>query len=194
MPHVYIIGADDGGPVKIGFTSREPADRLVQIRNGSPRDLRVLAAAEGSLDDERALHRVLGEHRIRGEWFERSDEVEAAISDLAGALLMARRTKPRPAERLPLVHKGNPGHALRVLRTDPARWQGAPPTLDDVCARLGSLGIKASKSQLSRWERGLSRRMSFGMLVGLLDALEATPSERAAVMTRPATVARTEAA
>ena len=188
MPSVYIIGDDTPAPVKIGFTTRDPSERLLAIRNGSARDLRVLTSCPGDLDDERALHRVLDEHRIRGEWFERCARVVEAIRDLPRAILDARNARPNPSERLPLVHADNPAHALRVLRIDPARWEGRPPSLDDVCARLGVLGVKASKSQLSRWERGKRPRLDADVLLSLLDALEATPAERAATMTRPAPV------
>lgn len=69
---VYFIGPEKEGPVKIGFTSdRNPIGRLRQLQTGHPESLLVLGVVESSLATERAIHKFLTLHLVRGEWFER---------------------------------------------------------------------------------------------------------------------------
>ncbi|MBP0453968.1 GIY-YIG nuclease family protein [Kitasatospora sp. RG8] len=66
---VYVIASGVGGPVKIGCTS-DMKRRLSALQCGSPVRLTVLATFPGPLDLERALHRLLSEYRVAGEWFD----------------------------------------------------------------------------------------------------------------------------
>jgi Meiotically up-regulated gene 113 len=69
---VYFIGAAEAGPVKIGFTAdRTAGSRLAQLQTGSHEALVVLGTVEAGPAVERAIHKVLNAHCIRGEWFER---------------------------------------------------------------------------------------------------------------------------
>ena len=71
---IYFITADvPDYPIKIGFTERLTADRMTDLQCGCPFRLVVLAAVEGTFQEEQGLHRDLDEYRMSGEWFRRSD-------------------------------------------------------------------------------------------------------------------------
>lgn len=88
---IYFIGTPD--VVKIGYTSRPIALRLRQLQTASPRALTVLATRPGDRADERALHASLASWRLSGEWFSRSQEVNAAIN---AAAAVAKAPPPSP--------------------------------------------------------------------------------------------------
>lgn len=118
---VYLIGARQGGPVKIGF-SGSPTGRLTALQTGSPFELVVLAQFSGGETEEKQLHELFAAERLRGEWFKRSARVRKfmdmtackvaphiAIVRLQHAREIAaaerRRARENAAvERDPLVH------------------------------------------------------------------------------------------
>lgn len=76
----YFIGGETG-PVKIGF-SVDVASRLRAIQTHSPIPLSILATRAGGAAREGAYHRQFAEHRLHGEWFERTPELLAEIARL----------------------------------------------------------------------------------------------------------------
>lgn len=69
---VYFIGADLGTgerAVKIGFSDRDPIQRLRQMQIGCPLELTLLHSMPGTVKLERAIHEALSGHGVRGEWF-----------------------------------------------------------------------------------------------------------------------------
>jgi hypothetical protein len=66
---IYFIGESWSRPVKIGY-SENPAKRLKQIQSINPSKLKILFTVEGGRSLEKQYHEVLGEHRVRGEWFD----------------------------------------------------------------------------------------------------------------------------
>ena len=64
---VYFI--DCGKYTKIGYTRGPVQDRLDALRVANPYPLRVWAIVKGTLDDERAFHQAMAQHRHRNEWF-----------------------------------------------------------------------------------------------------------------------------
>ena len=83
MSFLYIIAASPEGPVKLGF-SADPQKRLKQLQTGSAQVLALHHTEE--VDDarvkiaERALHRLLGHKRLKGEWF--TVTVEEAVFEV----------------------------------------------------------------------------------------------------------------
>lgn len=74
MP-VYFVQAEDGGPVKIGF-SRFPENRLQELQNAHHSRLRIIGLIpDGSRADEKKLHREFESQRLRGEWFLPAGEI-----------------------------------------------------------------------------------------------------------------------
>ena len=92
---VYFVGGETG-PVKIGFTQQAMKARLVCIQNGSPVKLYVLATVRAHRNLERLYHRQFSAHRLHGEWFERSPEIQAEIDRL-------KAMRPNPTA---VDHKG----------------------------------------------------------------------------------------
>lgn len=80
IPCVYFVS--DGDAIKIGFTSNGVDRRLEALRNGNPREIKVLATMRGTMDDEKRLHRRFAEYRVRGEWFKAAPELLDFIASL----------------------------------------------------------------------------------------------------------------
>jgi hypothetical protein len=77
---VYFIGSENG-PIKIGI-SANPRARLGNLQTGHHDRLDLLATCEGGMDREKKYHQQFAAHRINGEWFERTPEIEAEINRL----------------------------------------------------------------------------------------------------------------
>ena len=81
----YFIQAAEGGPIKIGFTSQEPAKRLANLMTGSPVKLRIIALINSNV--ESALHARFHADRTHGEWFRASEALVAYIRENAECLV-----------------------------------------------------------------------------------------------------------
>lgn len=64
----FIRSVADTGPVKIGY-STEPHGRLATLQTSHHGELKIIAAIEGTREDEQALHERFATFRMRGEWF-----------------------------------------------------------------------------------------------------------------------------
>ena len=79
-PVVYFIQAEEGGPIKIGYTNNL-ARRLYALRTGHPSRLRVLATIAGDRATEQTTHSAFSEERINGsEWFRPSSRLLSYIN------------------------------------------------------------------------------------------------------------------
>lgn len=77
---VYFIGMEgDKSAVKIGFASKLE-DRVATLQTSSHHELKVLAAIKGTAKFEKELHRKFAADHIRGEWFRRTEAIEAFIA------------------------------------------------------------------------------------------------------------------
>lgn len=77
---VYFIGMEsDKSAVEIGFASKIE-DRLSSLQTSSHHKLKVLAAINGTAKLEKELHRKFAGDHIRGEWFGRTEAIEAFIA------------------------------------------------------------------------------------------------------------------
>jgi len=72
---IYFIGTEDGHSIKIGYAD-DPRARLDTLQTGCPQRLALLAYMDGGPHEERALHKRLAAHRIRGEWFKPNPELD----------------------------------------------------------------------------------------------------------------------
>lgn len=98
---IYFVQAECGGPVKIGFTV-DVDERVKALQCGSPFPLRVVATRPGTLGTEAELHRRFARHRLHGEWFEASDDIERFLQKpLAPALVAPQRHLHAHAEPNP---------------------------------------------------------------------------------------------
>jgi hypothetical protein len=68
---VYFIGAIGCSRIKIGWTSRDPTERLRQLQVASPFPLELLGCHPGTLQDEKDCHSAFAEARVmaNSEWF-----------------------------------------------------------------------------------------------------------------------------
>lgn len=65
---IYFIEAEEVALLKIGW-SIDPEQRLMQLREQAPIDMRIVSAFAGTISDERRLHRQFKDLRTRSEWF-----------------------------------------------------------------------------------------------------------------------------
>ncbi len=71
---IYFVQGEDGGPVKIGKAD-DLAKRLIGLGTSRPDKLVVLAAAPGTVEQERLVHARFASVREKGEWFTATDEL-----------------------------------------------------------------------------------------------------------------------
>ena len=69
---IYFIQSGESGPVKIGKAD-DPVSRLSSLQVGSPDQLHIRAVLDVHDSVEGHLHSVLGNCRIRGEWFDTNE-------------------------------------------------------------------------------------------------------------------------
>lgn len=69
----YFIQGEDGGPIKIGFTTNHPKERLSELQVGSPVRLCFVGFMKGRRELE--LHRRFAHLRLHGEWFDNDLEL-----------------------------------------------------------------------------------------------------------------------
>ena len=78
---IYLITAREFGRVKIGFTANDPNLRRNKIKADCPTPVALEAVLPGGRKEERELHRRFSEHRICGEWFAITAEIEHVIAE-----------------------------------------------------------------------------------------------------------------
>jgi hypothetical protein len=93
---IYFITAREIGRVKIGL-SDEPRGRFIKMRSDSPTALALERLCEGDTTAERELHVRFAEHRLHGEWFALSPEIEAHMAALP-AYTFKRERKGLPGK------------------------------------------------------------------------------------------------
>ena len=185
MPSVYIIGDDTPAPVKIGYTTKAPARRLATLITSTPRDLRVITTCRATRADETALHRHHRASRARREWFRRTQEIEAVISDLPGAIARARKAHPVvPAGKT----KREPAGPLGLLIADRLdAWGGC--TVADLIRRYNKRADERGCPRVSgqavyHWYNGV--RVPLGQSLGvLIEVLDLTDEEIGTVVRLP---------
>lgn len=74
---LYLIGC--GKYVKIGVSAR-PWERLAEFQTGNPEPLEMLAIGPGDHAFESELHRLFGEYRGVGEWFQDNERIRAVVA------------------------------------------------------------------------------------------------------------------
>jgi hypothetical protein len=100
MSFVYVIGAAQRGPLKIGVAA-DPEARVVELQTGYPRPLRIHHSVKtGSARlAERYAHRLLHEKRLAGEWFQVA--LPDAVAAVSRAIEAVARGEEIPAPRAP---------------------------------------------------------------------------------------------
>lgn len=78
---IYAIQRGLDGPIKIGL-AKDPSKRLGDLQVGCPDQLVLLAVGDLPNAAEKAFHRRLDAHHVRGEWFMPTDEVMAVVREI----------------------------------------------------------------------------------------------------------------
>lgn len=80
---IYFVQEDDSRNIKIGRASNVKS-RVSGLQNGNSSKLWLLLEADvyNSVEYEKELHRKFSKYRIRGEWFEGSEEILCCIDDM----------------------------------------------------------------------------------------------------------------
>lgn len=84
MVQTYVIS--DGHRVKIG-KSRNPSARLEQLQTGSARQLQLILSLPTDCESE--LHHRFKAHRITGEWFRYSFDLQRFVAERNGRVVWA---------------------------------------------------------------------------------------------------------
>lgn len=66
---IYFLQVEGGGPIKIGFTCANPADRAKALQRSSPYLLTWIGYFPAASTIEAELHKLFASDRIRSEWF-----------------------------------------------------------------------------------------------------------------------------
>lgn len=149
---VYFLSCEDHPLVKIGSTTGL-ADRIADLQQGCPYELRLLVAIEGDITLEKKLHLQFGMHRVRGEWFRLDGGLRALIDALlAGQVLPAPETDGllSPTRR-----------QLRVLQAivDSIARHGRPPSFREIAASMGITSTNGISDHMHALEsKGLLKR------------------------------------
>lgn len=70
--------------IKIGYAAEDAEQRRKLFQTGSPDTLTLLGTIEGTVREEKQLHRKLARHHLRGEWFDANEDVRAEMMRLVG--------------------------------------------------------------------------------------------------------------
>ncbi len=130
---IYAIGTVGLGYIKFGI-SNTPSRRLDDLQTACPLDLEILATAHWPDHLERAIHKYLECHAIRGEWFEDSYRTQDVIQMLLEPEGQARFESLFKTYQALVFKEARIGHlskADRRLKERKAWWnkQDAQPIL-----------------------------------------------------------------
>ena len=79
---VYLIGAVGRNRIKVGKAD-DPSQRLRQLQTGSAEQLQLLGVIKAKASFESDLQLKFAEDRIRGEWFEATNDLRSYIEQYA---------------------------------------------------------------------------------------------------------------
>jgi hypothetical protein len=96
---VYVIGNDELGVFKIGYSRHHPANRLRFLQVGSPVILRLVAFAyvANAPEEEKRLHERFTEQWVHSEWFRMSagDLKDIEMTLTASKIAVKKISQPR---------------------------------------------------------------------------------------------------
>lgn len=93
-----IYAIQSGGYVKFGY-SKKPKRRLSTIKISSPTACVMLGVKDGSVEDEKALHRRFSHLRASGEWFLMTSELREWIEQNMGPMPKTPRNPKHGGKR-----------------------------------------------------------------------------------------------
>lgn len=156
---VYFVQSEHGGEIKIGRAD-DVARRLAGLQTGRPDKLVLLAAAQGTLQQERELHERFAAFRVKGEWFSPAPEIMELVRDVAArgpeAFTAPRDTShyvtanAAPTEQTrhetsavtpyrAVPSHADPSQAVHTDAREPVRVRDVPPSAAQIQTRFKAL-------------------------------------------------------
>lgn len=160
-PVVYFIRHDEDGLIKIG-TSKNLAQRLVQLRAEYRAELTVLGVCDGDIYLERELHKQFISHWRFGEWFKPSEELmefinqhakQPSLDHLALPITLPKKISQSTTISFPLKLNAESYDALKALAKEEHR-----PVADVVRQALEEYAKKKGRKITFTVDRGGNRR------------------------------------
>ena len=104
---VYFLATETA--VKIGY-SADPNQRLKALKIALSGNINFIAMVRGSMLNEKTLHSMLSQYRLRGEWF----ELNATVRTVIGATITTGSVQPKTISAaiqttIEKSHQPNPG-------------------------------------------------------------------------------------
>ena len=159
MGHVYFIQETDTGAIKIGWSSNL-RKRLAALQICHHSKLKLLAAFEGNIGEEKDTQNHFKEFNIRGEWFKPNEGLMKIIEKNKIALTDKMQEVPLDLEKEVKKYEGKPttdaGRECRkLLELAEYHIKDATPvqqeemlTIEEAAAALG-----ISSQSLRNWEK-----------------------------------------
>ena len=67
---IYFIQQGTSGPIKIGYTENNVNERIKSLQTGNPTPLKLIGYIPGTVEDEKAIHKMFENFNIQNEWFQ----------------------------------------------------------------------------------------------------------------------------
>lgn len=115
---IYFIEAIGADRVKIGYTDGDPESRMKSLQTGCPHRLRLLAAVDGDMDAERALHQAFDHLCTVGEWFTFGPDLRGFIEAIRWLVPAIYSVKSWAANMMLRLNKSLTEHAERLGRIE----------------------------------------------------------------------------
>lgn len=129
---VYFARIGEDGPIKIGITSCSPDYRISALQGACPWPVLLMGTVPGDRQREIFLHRLLADHRMRGEWFAPHPTVVETVSAIIEARFSweaAPSNTPRSAalaSALQAVGAAALAKSLGVTAQAISQWRDVP--------------------------------------------------------------------
>lgn len=81
ITYIYFLEAGKDGPIKIGF-AKDVRKRVKDMQSGNHLPLNVILEIPGDYLNEGQFHDLFARHNIRGEWFQRHQDILEVIEML----------------------------------------------------------------------------------------------------------------
>jgi hypothetical protein len=188
MTVYFIQKSGDDTQVKVG-ASRNLSARMTALGD-SLGEIDLIGTLPGDEPTERMIHRLFDAEKLGGEWFRRSDKVNAFIAE--NFPIAVERYSPRP--------KGwKTGHEDGAVESDKAVAAGLLSRLMSGFPRTTTLAAALEEIYLQLWEingvwtrrrvraihEGAARRIDLFEIKDMLNLLEIPPSEWGGILSKP---------
>lgn len=176
VPTIYFARVGQDGPIKIGFTTGLPAERIAALQTGCPWPINLIAQRPGCLSDEARFHAMFIDTRIAGEWFAADERLLQVVDEVREGIFM---WPPDPVIESPA--------ASQITEA------GDRPTVASIIKAAGGVNAIAAASRgeltidaVHKWRRNGIRDWHWPLLMSLCDVtpdqlLQANERQRANV-------------